>query len=65
MVNGRSKQKTSEGIGFGRSEKDVRSTYGDPERVEETTSGKYLIYADLGLTFAIRDGKVVTWLAHR
>lgn len=59
VVTSGSQQKTAKGIGIGPAEDQVRASYGDPERVEEGTSGRYPIYNSLGLAFAIWDGKVV------
>lgn len=64
-VNGRSKQRTAEGIGIGSDAKQIVAQYGDPDRVEETGSGKYLVYEDLRLVFALREAKVTSWFVYR
>ena len=52
---------TAQGIRIGHSEAQVQQSYGAPARIEETPTGRYLVYDALKLAFAMREGQVVSW----
>lgn len=53
---------TAQGIRLAQTEDDVWQRYGAPARVEETATGRYLLYDRLHLAFAVRAGQVVSWV---
>lgn len=54
--------KSARGISIGVSEKEVLARYGTPSKVLNMTRGTSLVYYPLGITFQLREGKVVSWL---
>ena len=54
--------KTVKGIALGSSEKDVISAYGAPAQVLDMTQGASWVYGQQGITFRLRNGKVVAWV---
>jgi predicted Zn-dependent protease len=54
-------QATVKGIRIGYSEYQVWKYYGAPTRLEETPTGRYLVYDHAKLAFTIQEGNVVSW----
>lgn len=54
-------QSTAKGIRIGHSEEQIWQHYGAPTRLEETPTGRYLVYDGARLAFAMRDGHVASW----
>ena len=54
-------QATAKGIRIGNTEDQVWKYYGAPTRLEETPTGRYLVYDHTKLAFTIQEGHVVSW----
>jgi predicted Zn-dependent protease len=54
-------QATAKGIRIGYSEEQVWKSYGAPTRLEETPTGRYLVYDHAKLAFTMQEGNVVSW----
>ena len=53
-----STHRTAKAIRIDDTEDHVRSIYGPPTRLEETPTGRYLVYDDRKLAFTIREDRV-------
>jgi tetratricopeptide (TPR) repeat protein len=58
------KGKTEKGISVGSAQKDILSAYGIPSNVLDMTQGTSWVYDSQGITFQLRDGRVVSWLLY-
>jgi len=54
-------QATAKGIRIGDTEDKVWKYYGAPTRLEETPTGRYLVYDHAKLAFTMQEGHVVSW----
>jgi tetratricopeptide (TPR) repeat protein len=54
--------KSAMGIAIGSSEKAVLHQYRNPSRTLDMTQGESWVYDEYGISFQIRNGKVVSWL---
>lgn len=54
-------QTTAKGVRIGTTEAQVRGSYGAPTRLEETPTGRYLVYDQARLAFAVAEEKVTSW----
>ena len=53
--------KSSRGVKIGSKMAEIRTEYGAPSRVVATTQGAAWVYESQGISFRLRDGKVVSW----
>lgn len=60
-ISSPSTRATAQGIHLHHTDEDVRRRYGTPTRIEEMSTGRYLVYDHLNLAFALHDGTVVSW----
>ncbi|HSQ79232.1 MAG TPA: M48 family metalloprotease [Candidatus Bathyarchaeia archaeon] len=54
--------KTGQGLGLGSAAGEVKAKCGDPGSVGSTTGGEAWRYSSRGLTFVVRNGRVVSWI---
>jgi len=52
---------TKNGVKIGDNEQSVKGAYGTPNMSLSTTQGSSLVYYQQGITFQLRNGKVVSW----
>lgn len=52
------------GIRVGQTREEVAARYGAPVETLETTSGESLVYPSAGVTFALHEGRVTSWLLY-
>ena len=56
--------KTKNGVKIGDAQNTVIKAYGMPSMNLTTTQGNSMVYYDEGITFQLRDGKVVSWVVY-
>jgi tetratricopeptide (TPR) repeat protein len=56
--------KTKNGVKIGDAQNTVIKAYGMPSMNLTTTQGNSMVYHDEGITFQLRDGKVVSWIVY-